>query len=62
MSARPISAGSTVFATVFATAVPKTRKAMKFHPAAHATAWRGLRTPVAMMVATELAESWKPFV
>ena len=47
---------------MLATAVPKTMKATKFHPAAHATAARGFSTPVAMTVATEFAESWNPFV
>src|ERR1700722_3733494 len=57
ISPNPISGRLTVCATVLATAVPKTKKATKFHPAAHSTAHRGFSTPVATTVAMEFAES-----
>ncbi len=47
---------------VWATAVPKMRKAMKLKKAAQMTACLGLRTRVETTVATELAASWRPFV
>ena len=45
------------FPTVEATPVSNAKAAMKFQKAAQATAWKGERTRVAMMVATELAAS-----
>jgi len=47
---------------VWATPVPKMRKAAKLKKAAQATAWRGLRTRVETIVAMELAASLSPFV
>src|SRR5215211_3518337 len=54
--------GSTVLPTVLATAVWKTRKAMKLKKAAQTTASRGVSTRVETTVAIELAASWKPLV
>src|SRR5215218_1501255 len=54
--------GSTVLPTVLATAVWKTRKAMKLNRAAQRTASRGVSTRVETTVAIELAASWKPLV
>src|SRR5580692_10347773 len=45
---------------VAATAVPKTKAAMKFQKAAQATARRGVRTRVETTVAIELAASCQP--
>src|SRR4029453_8401678 len=56
------TSGSTVLPTVLATAVWKTRKAMKLKKAAQMTAIRGVRTRVETTVAIELAASWKPLV
>src|SRR5215211_6562955 len=56
------TSGSTVLPTVLATAVWKTRKAMKLKKAAHRTASRGVSTRVETTVAIELAASWKPLV
>ena len=47
---------------VVATAVLKTRKAMKLKNAAQMTASRGDRTRVDTTVAIELAASWNPLV
>src|SRR3989344_8059786 len=47
---------------VFATAVPKTKNAMKLKNAAHTTACRGERTRVETIVAMELAASCTPLV
>ena len=47
---------------VWATPVPKMRKAMKLKKAAQRTAWRGDRTRVETTVAMELAASCMPFV
>src|SRR5579859_6471603 len=44
-----------------ATAVPKTKAAMKFQKAAHATARNGVSTRVETTVAMELAASCQPF-
>jgi hypothetical protein len=46
--------------SVEATAVPKTKAAMKFQKAAHRTARNGVRTRVETTVATELAASCQP--
>src|SRR5260370_8981488 len=46
---------------VLATAVPKTKAAMKFQKAAHTTARNGVRTRVETTVAMELAASCQPF-
>src|SRR5467141_2248768 len=46
---------------VLATAVPKTKAAMKFQKAAHTTARKGVRTRVETTVAMELAASCQPF-
>src|SRR5438046_5560233 len=46
---------------VLATAVPKTKAAMKFQKAAQTTARKGVRTRVETMVAMELAASCQPF-
>lgn len=48
--------------TVFATDVPKTRKAIKLKKAAQATACLGVNTRVETIVAMEFAASWIPFV
>src|SRR5215213_2674234 len=56
------TSGSTVLPTVLATAVWKTRKAMKLKKAAQRTASRGVSTLVETTVAIELAASWKPLV
>ena len=47
---------------MFATCVPKIKKATKLKKAAQKTAIRGERTRVETTVAIELAASWKPFV
>ena len=47
---------------VWATPVPKMRKATKLKKAAQRTAWRGDRTRVETTVAMELAASCMPFV
>src|SRR5260370_4955009 len=49
------------FPMVLATAVPKTKAAMKFQKAAHATARKGVSTRVETTVAMELAASCQPF-
>src|SRR5713101_6182466 len=49
------------FPMVLATAVPKTKAAMKFQKAAHATARKGVSTRVETTVAIELAASCQPF-
>src|SRR5712692_10104184 len=46
---------------VLATAVPKTKAAMKFQKAAQTTARKGVRTRVETTVAMELAASCQPF-
>jgi len=46
---------------VLATAVPKTKAAMKFQKAAQTTARKGVRTRVETTVAIELAASCQPF-
>src|SRR5271156_3932498 len=46
---------------VAATAVPKTKAAMKFQKAAQTTARNGVRTRVETTVAMELAASCQPF-
>jgi hypothetical protein len=46
---------------VLATAVPKTKAAMKFQKAAQATARKGVSTRVETTVAMELAASCQPF-
>lgn len=48
--------------TVLATAVPKTKAAMKLKNAAQTTACPGLSTRVETTVAIELAASWKPLM
>ena len=55
-----ITSGSMIVATVLATWVRNTRKAMKLKKAAQTTASRGLSTRVETTVAIELAASWKP--
>jgi hypothetical protein len=45
---------------VFATAVPKTKAAMKFQKEAQKTARKGVRTRVETTVAMELAASCQP--
>ena len=47
---------------VFATSVPKRKKAAIFQNAAQMTAWIGVSTRVATIVATEFALSCMPFV
>jgi hypothetical protein len=54
--------GSTPFAILPATCVPKTRNAMKLKNAAQTTAARGLSTRVETTVAIELAASWNPLM
>src|SRR5229473_980389 len=49
------------FPMVLATAVPKTKAAMKFQKAAQATARKGVSTRVETTVAMELAASCQPF-
>src|SRR3989442_10595442 len=46
---------------VLATAVPKTKAAIKFQKAAHRTARKGVSTRVETTVAMELAASCQPF-
>jgi len=48
--------------TVFATAVPKMKNAMKLKAAAQMTAFPGDSTRVDTTVAMELAASWKPLM
>src|SRR4030042_5340272 len=50
----------TPFPTVVATWTPKVKAATKLKKAAQTTAWRGERTRVETMVATELAASFIP--
>src|SRR5919106_3783174 len=54
------TAESTIWPTVLATWVWKTRKATKLNSAAQTTATRGASTRVETTVAIELAASWKP--
>jgi hypothetical protein len=48
--------------TVFATAVPNVKAAMKLKRAAQMTAFPGVRTLVDTTVAIELAASWNPLM
>ena len=52
----------TTLATVLATAVPTTKKALKLKKAENQGAQRAGMARVATTVATELAASWKPLV
>src|SRR5215204_1187462 len=61
-TASETTAESTVLPTVLATAVWKTRKAMKLKNAAQMTAMRGVNTRVETTVAIEFAASWNPLV
>jgi hypothetical protein len=62
MTSGVTNSGRTHFATVFATARPKTHAAAKFHQAAHSTAGPGRMTRVPTIVAIEFAASWNPLM
>src|SRR4051812_42022790 len=61
-TATPSASCLTTLATVFATAVPTTKNAMKLKKAENHGAQRAGIALVATTVATELAASWKPLV
>ena len=48
--------------TVLATPVPNVKAETKLKNAAHSTAWNGVSTRVATIVAIEFAASWKPLM
>ena len=54
------TSGLTILAISLATVSGRMRNAMKFQNAAHNTAWNGLSTRVATIVAIEFAASWNP--
>src|SRR3954463_11741316 len=61
-TATPSASCLTTLATVFATAVPTTKNALKLKKAENHGAHRAGMARVATTVATELAASWKPLV